>query len=132
MAWKLTKEEAARRDEVTNAAGAARDALNAALDAYNEKVAAAFAELKTATDAYNESCASARDFAEAVATRLRDEHFAKSERWQESEKGQAADAFVSAWEDFAAADFEPEEPLEMEGPDEELAEQLNELPEEPA
>lgn len=130
MAWKLTKEETARRDEVTNAAGAARDALNAALDAYNERVAAAFAELKTAADAYNETCSSVRDFAEAVATRLRDDFDAKSERWQQSEKGQTVEAFVSAWEDFAAEDFEPEEPLEVEGPDEELAEQLNKLPEE--
>ena len=127
--FRLTREELARRDEITNRAGAAAAALASAVETFNEKVAAAFEELKTAAAEYNEAREAAADFATSVAERLRELHFARSEKWQEGEKGQEADAFVSAWEEFAPEDFEPEEPMELDGPGDELVDALNELPE---
>ena len=82
-----------------------------------------------------------RDDAEALQRRLQHVPYSRrqfnewralqrSERWRESEKGQAAAEFVSAWENFDAEQFDLDEPSEVEAPDA-ASDALNDLPSEP-
>ena len=128
----LTKALSTERDAITAKASAAHEALTAALDVYNGAVADAYAELKAARDAYNDTLAEVRELCEGVGSDLRGAFDERSEKWQESDKGSECDAFVRAWEDFSAEDFDIDEPDEVEGP-EDVAEAMNEqLADEPA
>jgi hypothetical protein len=82
MAFKLTKDEAARKTHIMEALAEAR------------------AEIEAAGDRYNEVLEQARAFAQEVAEDRRADWDLKSERWQEGDKGQAADAWISEWENF--------------------------------
>jgi hypothetical protein len=57
-------------------------------------------DVNEAIRAYNIALVKARVFSEGIAESFRDVFDDKSERWQESDSGQAADSFISEWEEF--------------------------------
>lgn len=63
---------------------------------------------------YNEHVGRARDFAKKVLEDLHDEYDEKSERWQESEAGQAAQSMIDEWESL---DLDPIEEVRLLPPD---------------
>lgn len=102
---KLSKAEERRREELAEK-----------LEAAGQEVNARFAELlKLLTDAehdvnkairdYNKILLEAEAFVEGVAEEMRDSFDDKSERWQDSDKGQSAAAFVEEWEQFEASEL---------------------------
>ena len=132
MAIKLTKSENGRRDELVAELEVAGSALHAAMkEAFNlvneanEIAAAAYAE-------YNETLANAREFAQDIASRLREELDARSEKWLESDKGQAATEMVERWESDEFDDLEWEDIDPPEQPDPEWRDTLENLPDEVA
>lgn len=129
MAFRLSKDKCAglvrHRDALEKAAGVVADChahLNAALEE-------AVRPLNDAIRAYNDVVALARAFVDDIADEFRSEYDGKSERWQESDRGQTASAFVEAWQNV---DLDEVAKIEIVEPDEpELhADALNALPEE--
>jgi uncharacterized coiled-coil DUF342 family protein len=112
MAFKLDKQELARREkfevDLREAAGELEDAVST----YNAAVTELRAPLEAAIEKYNELLEEARGFVEDIASTADGEIDDKSEKWQDGDKGQAAIAWKDAWEQ---ADLEP---LSIEFPDE--------------
>jgi predicted nucleic acid-binding Zn-ribbon protein len=128
VAFKLTKHDAARRAEhvekLTEAAAKLEDAVvvfNAGLEQLKGPLTAALAE-------YNSVLAEARGFAEDIASQADSELDEKSERWRDSDRGQAAVAFKDEWEGLALDELELELPDEARLPDEDHAAVLEGAP----
>lgn len=130
MAFKLTKQEAAQVSKMADALDEAGAALTDAVNAYNEAMAKAFEAVAAARDAYNEAVSDARGMVEDLVSDRRSEWEDKSEKWQESDKGQDAERWISEWEGIDLEEVEVSEPEAIEEPDLTHAEALREGPEE--
>lgn len=147
---KITKAEGKRREELADKCDEAQNALANAIADYNtalesasdyvarimlaplqfnddERAEIAFAVCTAAdahsdaVNAYNDVMTEAKEFVEEVASRLREVYDNRSEKWQEGDKGQSADAFIQTWESFS-----PDEESELEG---NVADEFERLPE---
>lgn len=92
MAFKLNKGQAAILEKHIADLHEARDALAQAMATYAE------------------SLSDAREFRDELVSGWREDIEDRSEKWKESEKGEAATTFVDAWEalELDEMDFEPE------------------------
>jgi hypothetical protein len=132
MAFKLTGDESKAHNAVIDKLSAAREVLDAAVEAYNEAVLAAHETLAEAVGAYNEVLAEAAEHVSDIESRFADEIGEKSEKWREGDRGQAAEDVRSQWEG-AASELEPielDEPEPLELDCEDHAELLGSLPDE--
>ena len=147
---KITKAESKKRDELAYKCDEAQGALANAIADYNialERATAYAARImlspldfadderneiadaiRTAAEAhsdavsgYNDAMDNAKAFVEEVASRLREVYDNRSEKWQEGDKGQSADAFIQTWEEFS-----PDEESELDG---NVADEFEKLPE---
>lgn len=66
-----------------------------------EQALAALAELNSAVDDYNECVDEANNSICSIASELEDYFYDHSERWQESERGQAFGAWAAEWSGFS-------------------------------
>ena len=132
MAIKLTKSENKRRDELVAELEFDGSALHAAMEEAFNLINEANAIAAAAYAEYNETLANAREFAQDIASRLREELDARSEKWLESDKGQAATEMVERWESDEFDDLEWEDIDPPEQPDPEWRDALENLPDEVA
>src|SRR5258708_2069560 len=99
---KLTKADLKELEEHSNALAGVWQDLTAACDVYNEAKSADKPRLKTAVEkvlaAYNEAVIQANAFCEGVGETIREYAEGKSEKWQESEKGEKYEAWAEAWD----------------------------------
>lgn len=128
MAFRLSKDQAGQRDALANELGALRTKLEEAIVSYNAEVEKLKAPVNAAVDAFNAKADEARNFAAEIASTAADEINNKSDKWQEGDKGQAAQAWTDEWENVELDDFEIAFPDELEGTLPEHMEILNELP----
>lgn len=106
MAFKLTKFEHEVRDELISKLNEKRLALIGAVVNFNDEMAVQKATLKDAEAAYNSALNETQQFIDEIASRAEDEISEKSDKWQESDNGQAAASWQSEWAD-ASSEFEP-------------------------
>jgi len=132
---KLTKAHLKERDEISGKLQEKREALDEALTKFNELVADAFSNeetgLKAAIDSYNEELSAARSWAENIAGEIGDYYDGKSEKWQASDKGDAFSSWKDAFAELEAEDIDVDEPEPLEIDAEDVAEMIEQLPEEP-
>lgn len=98
MAFKLTRLEQNRRDEIVADLRKQYTALEEALNQEpldREKLVLAASIFVVATE-------DAETFREEVAERLREEYDERSEKWHEGDRGEEVDTFIDEWE---SADF---------------------------
>ena len=121
----------ARRNTLCVRVQAAREDLDAAIEAYNDTVQTAFASVHIAADVYNGLIAEAQEWAEDIAGQIENYFEDRSERWREGKRGQAYDAWMIAYQEISLepADIETPDPLEWDGED--AASILEGLPEDP-
>lgn len=96
----FTKAEQVEFDKLTVALAVADGVLQGAVVAFNEAVNVAFQAL---TEAAAVRDGARRPVIDYVAARIReweDEFEGKSEKWQEGEKGDAAQQFIDAWKEW--------------------------------
>jgi len=119
MTFKLSKAESSEKNVLI-------DELREAYDHISEKeaevqgiISNAVGELNGAIRAYNEKLSETENWVNSIAERLRGEFDDKSEGWQESDRGQSAESFVSEWEalDFTALNELTEPDLEVDSAD---------------
>lgn len=131
MPIKITKADEKEWGKLTGAMVLLDVELDAAITAYNEAVKEAYEKLNGAVTAYNEAQTEVREWIEQQVSDWQEDFAERSEKWQEGEKGQAAQSFIEAWESHAneLEEVEVDEPdeLEIDRPDW----QDDELPREP-
>ena len=112
-----------------HALDAKAQALQDAVEAYNDKARQAWTGVQDAEQAYNDAAAQALGEADEIMSTLQDHYEAQPETWRDSEEGNDYQNFVMAWEDFGYSiedsDLDPPEELEFEA---NMIERLDALP----
>jgi arginyl-tRNA synthetase len=114
---KLTNSQIEKKTALVDRAGKARTVLADAIQAYNDALSEAYGNLKIALDEYESERERIASDVEEIASDLRGKWDNKSEKWQESDKGQSAATFVEEWENVSLDEFEVDEPDEINEPD---------------
>jgi hypothetical protein len=130
MAFKLDKQEKERRDQIVADIYESAGKLEDAIAVYNDEMTKLRGPLDEAIRNYNEVVESARGFAEDIASAADCAIDDKSEKWQDSDNGQAAVLWKDEWESASFDEIEVEYPddLTIDGIDH--AATLDQLPEE--
>ena len=123
MPFKLSKEQLAKRHALADRLREKARALNIAVAAFNrgvEPLAQAVAEVQ---DDYNEALEEARTLANSIAEAAQEQFDAKSQRWQDGDKGIQVRSWIEQWEmRLDEIDLELPEPLEEIDPEEHAGE----------
>jgi hypothetical protein len=128
---KLTKTQLAEREALVAKLSEAALAVSAAVDKFNLMVDDLKTPVGLALEAYNAVVDECRDLVERVVEEAEAEFDSKSERWQDSPRGQAASAFKAQWEDVGLEPVDLDLPDEVSFDDPEYSDVLNALPAEP-
>jgi DNA anti-recombination protein RmuC len=132
MAMKLSKQEVKDRDMHVDALREGQGKLVDAIREFNEALEKLRDPLRQAIHDYNETLANANQFLSNLTERVDQELEGKSERWQNSEKGEAAAEWRSALGDVSFSDVDVDLPEDVsEHLPDDHAEELEQLPEEP-
>jgi exonuclease VII large subunit len=119
MAFKVTREQLARRDVLAGDLRAKATALNTAIAAFNREVEPLARAVAEAQANYNETVERARTLASQISQTAQEVFEAKSERWQDSESGIQVRTWIEQWEmSLDDIDLDLPEPLEEIDPDE--------------
>src|SRR5262245_48455400 len=106
--FKLSKAEIDRRQELVDQLTELRGKLEDAVSEFNSKVEELKAPVTSALEAYNEALGEARSFAEDIASEGDSARDQKSDKWQESERGEASRGWVEEWQNVSLDDIEIE------------------------
>jgi hypothetical protein len=119
MAFKLSREQLAERDALAGALRGKAETLNVAIAAFNRGVEPLSRAVGEALNDYNGVLETARTLAGSISETAQGEFDAKSNRWQDSEKGVQVRTWIEQWE-MSLDDVELELPgaLEEIDPDE--------------
>jgi uncharacterized coiled-coil DUF342 family protein len=119
---KLTKAQVEARWRHMDALKASSETVEEAIDQYNQTMQEAWEKIEEAVSSYNEAIAQASEFKEEV--------YSEAQEWQESDKGQSYQEWIDEWE-ADLDEIEVEQPDELEVPDMEASDSLENLPDEP-
>ncbi len=129
----LSADDSKRRDGYVSELQELHGKLVDAIAVYNAALAVARGELMLAYNAYNSTVNEAKGFADDIASVNQEIYDERSEKWQESEKGEAAKEWIDEWESAELEEFEDPfaDEEELEAPDcvSEKLEALNVEPE---
>jgi hypothetical protein len=113
MAFKLSKQQIAERNWLAEDLRQKGAMLNAAIVAYNAAVGPLSEALDTAVEHYNEILERARTLTTTVADAAQEEFDRKSGKWQEGDKGARVRSWIEQWEvSLDGVDIDPFSPLE--------------------
>jgi hypothetical protein len=123
MAFKLSREQLAKRHTLASDLRDKALTLNIAIAAFNEGVGPLAKAVTEAQDAYNETLEAARSLADDIAENAREQFEARSERWQDGEKGQQVREWFERWEvSLDDVDLDLPQPLEEIDPEDHASE----------
>jgi len=128
MLFKLSKADIDRRDALVSQLEELRSKLEDAVSHFNAEVEKLREPVEQALEAYNEAVGEARSFAEDNASEGEAAYDERSERWQEGERGQAAQQWVQQWQQVQLDDYEISFPDELAFDAPSHSEDLNDLP----
>ena len=110
MAFKLTKDEEAKLEELKSDLNLAYIQLEGTVSTYNEAEKALRDPVQGALNFYNERLSNLLTFVENVAEEKRAEFDDKSDSWKEGDNGSAVDEWISTWENVDLDDVSIEFP----------------------
>jgi len=113
MAFKLSREQIAARDALATVLRGKAEALNVTIAAFNRGVEPLSRAVGEALNDYNGILEKARILAGCVSEAAEEEFDAKSQRWQDSERGVGVRSWIEQWE-MSLDDVELELPEELE------------------
>jgi hypothetical protein len=131
MALKLSKTDATRRADYVQQLHDKWLAVQTAVEVFNERTAALHEDVDKAVEEYNELLSEVRGFAEYIAIAADDEIGNKSDKWAESERGEAATSWRDQWEGYSPDEIEVTYPDDLMIEDPQHADDLEALPEQP-
>jgi hypothetical protein len=119
VAFQISKQQLAERDALAADLRKNAEALNIAIAAFNQAIEPLSQAVGAALEDYNGILAKARTLADGVTEAAQAEFDAKSEKWQESDKGIEVRTWIEQWEmSLDDVDLELPEPLTEIDPDE--------------
>lgn len=127
---KLTKEEAAQRGKLVEDLRAASAKVEDEIAAFNAKREELAKPMNDAIAAFNKIAEDAEGFVSDIVSSMDDYASEKSDKWQESDTGQAFEEWKSAWEGIACEAFDDVSIEEVEMPDTDMIDDLENAPEE--
>lgn len=130
MAWKLSKTERAKKEQLAQELDKLQERVVKEVDIFNEALEETRQHLEGFINAYNEKVVEAQAFVEDIGSDRRSEYDDKSESWQESDRAGEVDEWVQAWEDAQLEELQLELPQEVDAPEFGAFDTLNDLPEE--
>ena len=98
MAFKLSRDQLAARDALATVLRGKAETLNIAIAAFNRGVEPLSRAVGEALNDYNGILETARTLAGSISETAQGEFDAKSERWQDSEKGIQVRTWIEQWE----------------------------------
>jgi hypothetical protein len=110
MTFKLSAEQTRARDALAVRLEEERAKVDTAVTDFNDALTIARNTLQEALDAYNGVLSEARFFAADVSQDWENDFEEKSERWQESEKGEGVREMIEAWQNVDLEDLEIDMP----------------------
>jgi hypothetical protein len=123
MAFRISNEQATRRDVLAAALRERATELNRAIAAFNRGVEPLTQSLNETLNGYNMALQIARSFTNGIADAAQAEFDLKTERWQDSDKGVRARDWIERWQiDLDDVDLELPEPLDELDPEEHAGE----------
>src|SRR4051794_30718304 len=123
MAFKVTRAQLLKRDALAAALRQKAEKLNISIAAFNEGVGPLRRAVAEAQDDYNQLLQMARTFTGAVVDAAQEAFDARSEKWQDGEKGTQTRNWIERWEmSLDDIDLGLPEPLEEIDPDEHAGE----------
>lgn len=130
MPFKLTKEELATRAALVQDLTEAANRLDVAVSEYNKMVDEHRPDVEKILSDYNNILSRAEEFCSGIAGTAETDMGDKSEKWMESEKGEAAQEYVNAWEGITLDEITIDWPDELVVGELGHATELDELPQE--
>ena len=123
MTFKVSREQLTKRDALAAELRRKAETLNIAIAEFNKGIEPLVQAVAEAQADYNETLEAARTLTGNVAEAAQEEFEAKSERWQESDKGIEVRTWIEQWE-MSLDDIELAlpEPLEEIDPEEHAGE----------
>ncbi len=128
---RFSKEQSAKVSQHVETLRAAADKVTAEVSNYNSARATAWKPLEEAVAAYNAAVIDANAMMEGIAADQQSYIDERSEKWQEGDAGQVYQEWMQAWEG-SLEELDIDEPDELEEPDMNAADALEELPDEPS
>ena len=123
MAFRLRKDQLAERDALAADLRKKAQALNIAIAAFNRAIEPDSQAVGAALADYNGILEKARALASSITEPAQEQFDAKSEKWQESDKGIEVRSWIEQWEmSLDDVDLELPEPLTEIDPDEQAGE----------
>lgn len=115
---KLSTRQEAERDEIGAELEEAEKALEDEVSSFNEDVKRMFEDrVQPLLDKVNAARDRARSLRDDVVAQMEDYAGERSERWAESDAGQAYEEWKDRWEGLDLEDAEMEDPSELDAPD---------------
>jgi hypothetical protein len=131
MAFRLRKDQLTERDALAADLRKKAEALNIAIAAFNHAIGPGSQAVGEALAAYNGTLEKARALASSITEPAQEQFDAKSEKWQESDKGIEVRSWIEQWEmSLDDIDLELPEPLPEIDPDEQAG-QIEAAPQTP-
>ena len=123
VAFKLSKRQSTERGVLATDLREKATRLNAAIAAFNQAIEPLTRPVIEALEDYNETLAKARALAGGITETAHDEFDAKSERWQQSDKGVNVRNWIEQWEvSLDDIDLDLPEPLTEIDPEQQISE----------
>ncbi len=127
----LTKDHLTKRDEIVAALRVAAEKVEAAISQFNANLEVAMAPVDAAVEEYNRVVEQAGELAVDVYFEAEADFCNRSEKWQDSEKGEEYQEWMDQWNNVSLELAEVGRPDELETPDLSAADTLESLPQEP-
>jgi hypothetical protein len=130
MSFQLTKEQNGRLDKYIDDLTIIGQRITAAVSDYNAEVEQLRPPVEVAVTEYNELLGEVRQLVSDIVAKGNESIDEKSEKWQEGERGEAAQEWVDAWEgiDLSDLDYQWPDDLTIDIPDYDA--ELENLPQE--
>jgi len=128
MPLKLTRADQTRKTELMAAIWEKHAAMCEQIDQFNSRVQGEREAIEaSAGTAYDDALTALREFAEGIAANANEAFAVKSQRWQEGDRGEAARAWIDAYEAFNPKRPEIEWPVAVEYPSDDVLTEFEEL-----
>lgn len=109
----LSEEQVAKRNKLTGELNAAKDKVDEAIAAYNDAIEPLWQSVADALQELNGVLESARELRDEIISDVDEYTLEKSDRWRESDRGQAVEAYKSEWEAAEIEEIELDEPEKL-------------------
>lgn len=124
---KLGKTEVQEFNEILNVARESYEEINSAIEKYNQSCEELWEAIEAAKEKYNTALDDALNFTDQVSNEMTDYFEERSEKWQESEKGDAYREWIDEWENISLDRCNIEQPEPIEEFDSDAIDLLEEL-----